>query len=230
MTSPETVNCNNENSQECLMNRRFIRATIAGFVIGSFSLLQAQTEAPPPLPPPGTFNVQTGGEVQGFQFISGEAAISTDAMHPVKGAPYSLEATIETAQTLSDGNRIVHRQTVNLYRDSKGRTRREETLSSIGPWAASGAPSTMVTIQDPVTGSNYFLDPQQKVANKLPSMPNGKDVMYVREKGVAEGGVVGAAPVTESIVSRGDGGPVVFGFKTEMHGELVHPDEQSQSL
>src|SRR5258707_5464005 len=212
------------------MNSKFVDSVIlAGFLVGSFAWAQAQTASAGTMAmsPPGAVAVQMGGEGLGFQFVSGEPAMSG---HLVLGAPYSLEATIETAQTLSDGNRIVHRQTVNLYRDSKGRTRREETLSSIGPWAASGAPSTMVTIQDPVTGSNYFLDPQQKVANKLPSMPNGKDVMYVREKGVAEGGVVGAAPVTESIVSRGDGGPVVFGFKTEMHGELVHPDEQSQSL
>jgi hypothetical protein len=214
------------------MNAKLTLAILAGCLFGSFALLQAQTDAPPPPlpPPPGTFTVQTGGAMQGFQFISGEPALSMDAMHPVKGAPFSLEATIESAQTLADGNHIVHRQTVTLYRDSKGRTRREETLAAIGPWAASGAPSTMVSIQDPVTGSSYFLDPQQKIANKLPLLPTGKDVMYVRREPAPEAGSVSSGPVTESVVSRPDGGPVVFGYKTELHGEAMHPDEQSQSL
>ena len=51
----------------------------------------------------------------------------------VKGAPYSAEAVTETIQTLGDGNRIVNRLTSSVYRDSEGRTRREQTLKGLGP-------------------------------------------------------------------------------------------------
>jgi hypothetical protein len=127
----------------------------------------------------------------GFQFVSGEIGVSTNV---VKGAPFSLQATIESAQTLADGNRIVHRQEVQLYRDSKGRTRREETLAAIGPWSASGVPPTIITIQDPVSGANYSLDPQHKIATKLPSFPTGTDVMVTRGPGGGGGGVPAVGP------------------------------------
>src|SRR5690242_7555338 len=58
----------------------------------------------------------------------------------VKGAPYSADAITETTQTLADGNRITRKTTASLYRDSQGRTRREESLAAIGPWAAAGDP------------------------------------------------------------------------------------------
>src|SRR5215203_991484 len=46
----------------------------------------------------------------------------------VKGAPYSGDAVTETIQTLADGNRIINRITSSVYRDSEGRTRREQSL------------------------------------------------------------------------------------------------------
>jgi hypothetical protein len=208
------------------------------FLIASSGLGQAQT-APPGatvMPPPGTFTVQTGGEGTGFQFVSGEPAISTQVTQPVKGFPYSLEATIESAQTLSDGNRIVHLQTVHLYRDSKGRTRREETLAAIGPWAASGTPPTMITIQDPVSGASYFLDPQRKIAAKLPALPLGKGGLVTggMAGGDAGGGTgaasVGSGPVVgHGFVSAGEG-QAVFEFNAGPPGQIVHPEEKSESL
>src|SRR5215471_20452515 len=166
------------------MKDKFIHsALVVAFVVGNLPSGRAQTTSPPMLPPPqGAVIMRTGGEVQGFQFVGGEASLSTQV---VKGAPYSLEATIETVQTLADGNRIVHRQTVHLYRDSSGRTRREETLAAIGPWAASGTPPTMVTIQDPVSSVSYVLDPERKVATKLPALPPPGKV----SSGVASGDV-----------------------------------------
>ena len=50
----------------------------------------------------------------------------------VKNAPYSAEAVTETIQTLGDGNRIVNRISSLLYRDSEGRTRREQSLKGLG--------------------------------------------------------------------------------------------------
>jgi hypothetical protein len=188
------------------MHNKFAHSyLLTGLLIGSFVLAHAQDvpnpNAGPPLPSfgPGVAALQQGSAAgMGFQFVSGEPAISAPETHAVTGSPYSLDATIENAQTLTDGNRIVHRQTVHLYRDSKGRTRREETLAAIGPWAASGAPPTMITIHDPVSGVSYFLDPQRRIATKLPAAPTGKAVMVT---GGMVSGEAGDGPVTASVSS-----------------------------
>jgi hypothetical protein len=88
----------------------------------------------------------------------------------VKGAPYSGQAVTESVQTLADGNRIVHKNTAQIYRDSEGRTRRDQTVGAIGPYAAAGDPIQTFFINDPVAGANYILDPRSKVARKLPRM------------------------------------------------------------
>jgi hypothetical protein len=85
----------------------------------------------------------------------------------VKNAPYAADAVTETTQTLSDGNRITRRSTASLSRDSQGRTRREESLAAIGPWATAGNPPKHVFINDPVTEVSYMLDPQTHTAQKL---------------------------------------------------------------
>src|ERR1051325_2707723 len=51
---------------------------------------------------------------------------------PVKGAPSSADAVTEPIQTLADGNRIINRITSSGYRDSEGRTRREQSLKGLG--------------------------------------------------------------------------------------------------
>ncbi|HXI61811.1 MAG TPA: hypothetical protein VNF70_03840, partial [Pyrinomonadaceae bacterium] len=71
-------------------------------------------------PPPGANT---------FSFVNSEFVFDGK---PIKGAPYSADAVTETTQILGDGNRIVNRSTATLYRDSEGRTRREQTLKSIG--------------------------------------------------------------------------------------------------
>jgi hypothetical protein len=72
----------------------------------------------------------------------------------------------ETVQTLADGNRITHKMTASVARDSEGRTRREQTLPAIGPWASDGAPAKMITIVDPVAGVTWMLDERTKTARK----------------------------------------------------------------
>src|SRR4249919_3388389 len=47
----------------------------------------------------------------------------------MKGAPYSAETIVESSQTLADGNRISRKTTGQVYRDSEGRTRREEDVA-----------------------------------------------------------------------------------------------------
>jgi hypothetical protein len=86
----------------------------------------------------------------------------------VKGAPYSAQAVTESVQLLTDGNRIVRKNTAQVHRDSEGRTRRDQTLGYIGPYATSGDVPQTVFINDPVAGVHYILDPSRKTVRKLP--------------------------------------------------------------
>src|SRR5687768_6756022 len=88
----------------------------------------------------------------------------------VKGAPYSAQAVTEMTQVLSDGNRIVNKSVAQVFRDSEGRTRREQTIKAIGAMAREGAPQQAIFIHDPVAGTSYSLDPKTQIARKLPPM------------------------------------------------------------
>jgi hypothetical protein len=88
----------------------------------------------------------------------------------VKGAPYSAQAVTESVQSLTDGNRIVRKNSAQVYRDSEGRTRRDQSVGYIGPYSTAGDVPQTVFINDPVTGANYILDPSSKTARKLPRM------------------------------------------------------------
>jgi hypothetical protein len=84
----------------------------------------------------------------------------------IKGAPYSAEVVIESSQTLADGNRISKKTTGAVYRDSEGRTRREEDVTVTSRTAngpVSGVRKT-ISIVDPIAGFSYSLDPEQKTA------------------------------------------------------------------
>jgi hypothetical protein len=113
-----------------------------------------------------------GGPLAGgtFGFVASEMSFGGK---PVKGAPYAAEAVTESTQMLSDGNRIQHKSTSSLYRDSEGRTRREQTLSAIGPWAASGEAPQTIFIDDSVAGVHYILNPKERTARKI-TVPSGK--------------------------------------------------------
>jgi hypothetical protein len=84
------------------------------------------------------------------------------------GAPYSADTVIESSQTLADGNRINRKTTGRVYRDSEGRTRREEdvTFRSGTPNGFVNAVRTTISIVDPVAGFSYSLDPEKKIAWK----------------------------------------------------------------
>jgi hypothetical protein len=99
-----------------------------------------------------------------FEFLSLEMSFNGKV---VKGAPYSAEAVTEIVQVLGDGNRIVKKTSASVYRDGDGRTRRDQTLGSIGPFAAAGDPPQTFFINDPVAGVNYVLDPRSRTARKL---------------------------------------------------------------
>ena len=121
-------------------------------VIVQDRIFQGPEGAGPP-PPPGNT----------FIFVASEMGFGGKM---VQGKPYSAEAVTETIQTLSDGNRIVNKTTSTLYRDSEGRTRREQTLNAIGSFANDGQPVQTIFINDPVAGVSYALDTRTKMAHK----------------------------------------------------------------
>jgi hypothetical protein len=84
----------------------------------------------------------------------------------VKGAPYSATTTTERVQTLNDGNQIIRKNESKLYRDGEGRTRTEQTLETIGKWTAEGAAKQLISINDPVAGVGFSLDPLTRTAHK----------------------------------------------------------------
>ena len=108
----------------------------------------------------GGFTVNFNTEsLHTFVMASGESKTVT-------GAPYSAQAVTESTQVLADGNRITRKNTASLFRDSEGRTRREQNLSFVGPWPTGGKDSSVITINDPVARTSYVLQPNERTAVK----------------------------------------------------------------
>lgn len=130
-----------------------------------------QLPAPPPdaagAPPNVLFQTQkSGGNVTMSYFAVG------DFGKAVTGAPYSATAVTETTQILGDGNRIVNKMESQVARDGQGRTRRQETMSNVGP-LATNAPK-MAFINDPVGKVSYVLDMTDKTAQVVKLPPPGQ--------------------------------------------------------
>ena len=83
--------------------------------------------------------------------------VSVEAKRVV-GVPYSAEAVRESVQVLADGNRIVRRSVLRVYRDGEGRTRREE----LGP----DGQVLSIAISDPANGTSFMFDPAANVARR----------------------------------------------------------------
>ncbi|MEW6209726.1 MAG: hypothetical protein AB1631_15260 [Acidobacteriota bacterium] len=97
-----------------------------------------------------------------FEFAMSEMVIGK----PVKGAPYSADAVTESIQMLADGNRIVQRNVATVYRDSEGRTRRDQTLKWRGGDSQAEERKTSF-INDPVSGVSYTLHHSERTAFKV---------------------------------------------------------------
>ena len=170
------------------IQRRFMSSAIFMLVVLALSGSVFAQQAPPPpekrAPKPDdvmTFERQIVGPQQGMEiripappghpmsddtvvFLSSEMSFDGKV---VKGAPYSAEAITESTRMLGDGNKIKHKNTATVYRDSEGRTRRDQELGAVGPWAMPGDPQQTVFINDPVAGVNYVLDPRTRTARKM---------------------------------------------------------------
>jgi hypothetical protein len=177
-----------------------------------------------PFPPPGAEGtVMIGGAIGAggpgagmIQFAVSDVGLDI-AAKPVKGAPYSAEATTETVQTLSDGNRIQQKNSSMVYRDGDGRTRREHTVGSIVPLAGGDAPPQLIFINDPVAAVSYVLNPKDHTASKI-VLPSGmKPPMSLA--GGRSGTVKATKDVTfeKKVMPPGPDGPFFFqNFRTQL--------------
>ena len=164
--------------------------------------------------PVGTHLPRIGQDT--FVFVASEMGFDAKS---VKGAPYSAEATTEAIQTLSDGNRIVRKSSAAVYRDSEGRTRREQTLAAIGPFATAGEPPKTIHINDPVAGVSYMLDPNTRIARKMLPM------QFSRGIGLGSGTGTGVG-----ISSSGTGtGVVVFSGGVTVQSEGKTPSKEGKT-
>jgi len=154
-------------------------AAIAAAALVLSLTAHAQSGAAPP-PGPNVLYRQIGPGPGGLgddamQFISFEGSMGGKT---ITGAPFTATFSSQTTQVLADGNRIQRSTNGNFARDGNGRTRQDLSLPAIGPWSTSGkTPPHVVLINDPVASVHYALEPDKKIARKMPApqrLGNGK--------------------------------------------------------
>ncbi len=115
----------------------------------------------------GAITVTATGDPQSkvstFTFVASEMGFESKV---VKGVPFSADTLTEFSQTLGNGQRLFRSSTASLYRDGEGRTRREQTIEAVGPYAAAGPVHKTILINDPVAGESYTLNPDEHTAIK----------------------------------------------------------------
>lgn len=84
----------------------------------------------------------------------------------VKGQPFSAEIVIEDTKRLYDGSTVTKTTKGAFYRDSAGRTRREQPFEMVGGFTI-GKPQTLVFINDFAQKTQYFFDLDNKIARKI---------------------------------------------------------------
>lgn len=122
----------------------------------------------------------------------------------IKGQPYSAEVISEFNQVLADGNRINHRTTAFVARDSQGRTRHEARVNVLPAVAVAGDLPKMIMIHDPIAQVTYTLDAKNKIGRKMSVAP------VIAGEG-------------KRIVAHGGGDPAgAFEWKTPEAGTVAH--------
>jgi hypothetical protein len=89
----------------------------------------------------------------------------------VREQPFSADIVIEDTRRLYDGSTVTKRIQGAIYRDSSGRTRREQPLEMVGGFSVVNGKNQspmLVFINDFASGSQYFLDLNNKVARRHP--------------------------------------------------------------
>ena len=149
--------------------------TVVAFIVLTFALSSvawSQQGGEPPKTFTRTFTARVGGPgiamEQGFG-VAGVKVLDTMTDEVVKGAPFSGTMRTESTRTFADGNRIHQESSSKMWRDKDGRVRTEAEIV-LPPGLAQDAP-TLITISDPVAKVRYVLEPERKIARKLPFAP-----------------------------------------------------------
>ncbi len=171
---------------------------------------------------------------ENVRFMSAEFGVEGKT---VKGAPYSAQAVTETTQTLADGNRIVNKSSTAIARDGEGRTRREQNIKGVGPWATGETAPSLVFINDPASQVGYVLETNTHTARKTTlstsSANSANEALHKKLMAEIEsGGAVGSGAMhTETITVRkmvGDGeAPVVM---AQVHNKAADEAMAMESL
>ena len=141
-----------------------MRITIVALLALAVSAF-AQGPGPGPGRGPGGrrgFDAGQGPGGPGARFLGAEGFMSGRV---VKNAPYSADVVTESTHTLADGNHIRQSSTSKFYRDSEGRTRREQTVNLSGLAQNANMPQ-LVFINDPVAGASYALNAKDRTGTK----------------------------------------------------------------
>ncbi len=136
-----------------------IRIGILGCLLFGAGMLAQQ-------PPPPRLH----GGMGGARFLGAEPGMGGRV---VTNAPFSADIVTDTTQALPDGNHIHRTQTTHVYRDSEGRTRREQQLGNLNGLAPNANLPAVVFINDPVAGTNYALSPSNHTATRSAAMRRG---------------------------------------------------------
>ncbi len=90
--------------------------------------------------------------------------------------PFSADTVIEDIRRLYDGSTVTKTTKGAFYRDSAGRTRREQPFEMVGGFSIvneNNKPQTLVFINDFAQKTQYFFDLGNKIARKIGIGPNG---------------------------------------------------------
>ena len=122
-------------------------------------LLTASGVAQGPPPPP-----------QGMPFAGGPGGMMGGEFGDAKtvaGAPITAVVVVSRDTTLADGNKIHNESQSKIYRDAEGRVRRELAVDLATPTTGK-VNRNFITINDPVAGKRYMLNPDNKTAHVMP--------------------------------------------------------------
>jgi hypothetical protein len=165
-----------------------------------------------------------------YTFIGTEAGFEAKT---VKGFPFTANGVTEFIQVLGNGQRIYRKSTSTIFRDFEGRTRREQTIDAIGPYASSGHAHQTITIADPVAGVTYVLNPADRTAVKTSVITHssGESGATTASLATLGSGESGAKTVTVFATSAGGSEvKVVEGTSGGVAGGLVHVGEAGKTV
>jgi len=151
------------------MKQRILTVVAFILTVALSSVAWSQQGGDPPKKFTQTFTARVGGPglamEQGFG-VAGVKVLDTMSDEVVKGAPFSGTMRTESTRTFADGNRIHQESSSKMWRDKDGRVRTEAEI--ILPPGLSQDVPTLITISDPVAKVRYVLEPEKKIARKLP--------------------------------------------------------------